>query len=162
MAMPNPYTPEEEQYYKELAAKVAYHIEAMSQCDRRIFPYREWKEAVRTTGLVGTHPYTAKEEEEIKGLDEQWQYHYAEMGKYDRELRHYRDMKNVIHYAYHEGLKKVYRETIALGLQDEAMELIRRSLRDGLPIDHIALATGLSEKEIAAMQKELIAENKNA
>ena len=162
MAMPNPYSPDEEQYYKELAVKVGYHLDTMSKCDQQIFPYKEWREMVRTTGVVGPNPYPPKAEEEIKALEEQWQYHYAEMGKYDRELRHYRDMKNAIHCAYHDGLKKVYRETISLGLQGEAVELVRRSLRDGLPIDHIALATGLSEEAITTLQKEMAAENQDA
>ncbi len=149
MPIPNPYTPEEEQMYQELAEKVAYHSQELFKCDRRLFPYYEWKNMVKTTGLTGPNPYTLEEEEEMKLQAAQAAYHLSERAKYDRPLRAYRDMKNVIAYAYQEGLKKARLS----GQHEVALQIAGRGLRDGLSLDLIAEATGLSVAELETLRQ---------
>ena len=110
MSISDLFTPEEEQRYKELAEQASYHLQELSKCDHRLFPYYDWKNMVKATGLRGPNPYTPEEEEEMKEVAKQAEYHMREWAKRDREVRHYRDMKNVIACARQEGLEQARRE----------------------------------------------------
>jgi predicted transposase/invertase (TIGR01784 family) len=85
----------------------------------------------------------------------------AEIGKFNREelaeyensLKHYRDMKNVVDTAKVEGRAEGRAEGKVEGKIEGKIEVARNLLQEKLPLSLIAKATGLSEEEIAALQK---------
>lgn len=101
-----------------------------------------------------THPelFTPEQKQMFRQIAEVADYHFREMTRYESYLKHYRDLKNVVAYARMEGWKSGVEEARREGRAGTATEIARSALRKNFPLDFIAEVTGLSEKEIAALQ----------
>jgi predicted transposase/invertase (TIGR01784 family) len=73
-----------------------------------------------------------------------------ERARYERDLKNLRDAYS-LDMTYEHGLKKAKEEGIAKGEALKAMNIARNLIKEKLPVDIIARATGLSIEEINAI-----------
>jgi predicted transposase/invertase (TIGR01784 family) len=91
--------------------------------------------------------FTPEQKQMFEQISEVANYHFREMTRYESYLKHYRDLKNVVATARMEGRRR--------GLEkgrEEVLKIARNALAEGLPLNLIARATGLSEEELVALQ----------
>ena len=96
--------------------------------------------------------FTPEQVQMFRRIADAADYHFRENSRYESYLKHYRDLKNVVAYAGMQGWKRGVEEARQKGEAGTATEIARRALRKNFPLDFIAEVTGLSEKEIAALQ----------
>ena len=75
-----------------------------------------------------------------------------ELDQYRYALKIYRDSKNIYDFAVEKGEKKGFEEGIQIGvdkgIQEEKRRVAKQMKQQGLPIQTIAICSGLTEEEI--------------
>ncbi|OUO49097.1 hypothetical protein B5F77_15420, partial [Parabacteroides sp. An277] len=71
-----------------------------------------------------------------------------ELDQYRYALKIYRDSKNIYDFAVEKGEKKGFEEGVDKGIQEEKRRVAKQMKQQGLPIQTIAICSGLTEDEI--------------
>ena len=71
-----------------------------------------------------------------------------ELDQYRYALKIYRDSKNIYDFAVEKGEKKGFEEGVDKGIQEEKRRVAKQMKQKGLPIQTIAICSGLTEDEI--------------
>ena len=74
---------------------------------------------------------------------------------YQDSLKYYRDLNNVIATSRQEGVEEGIEQGIEQGRKTEKLEIARSLLKQGLPVETISEATGLSIPDIEELQGTL-------
>ena len=141
MAMPSPFTQQEEQLYEEIVAAVDKHRAAYDRCIKLLQPY---------LNRLSSEVFPAAEEQAYQELEEQALYHRRELQQCQLRLMPYRDNQNTWDYAMNEAKERGYAQGRA---RMAMMKAARIALRQNLPLAQIAELTDLTEAEIEALRE---------